>query len=77
MKTVARTRGSVITSLLVVGGLLTVYYLQRRNGRGTHRLIDRAKELVNRGSKEMRNLRDSASQAYNMDNVDLDRNPAI
>lgn len=76
MKTIPRPRNSLMTSLLVIGSLVGLYYYQKRNGKAGQ-LFERAKKLVNREAEKIRHAKSDIEQAYNMDHVDLDRNPAI
>ncbi len=74
MKTIARSRSSLMKSLMVAGGLLGLYYL-RKNKTGGQRLLGRAKELMN---KELQGSRThkaetARNQQPTMDNIDLDR----
>lgn len=62
-----------MTSLMVAGGLLGLYYL-RKNKAGGRGIISRAKDVVGKqvkGSKEKR--RTEEPHQTTIDNVDLDR----
>lgn len=73
MKTIARSRNSLMKSLMVAGGLLGLYYLQK-NRSGGRSFFNRAKDVVRREVKGSRSRKvEAPHQTSTMDNIDLDR----
>lgn len=61
-----------MTSLMVAGGLLGLYYL-RKNRAGGRGFISRAKDAVNKQVKGSKARRAEEQHQTTIDNVDLDR----